>query len=214
MFADRAEAGRRLAELLERWRYRHPAVLGVPRGGVPVAFEVADALDARLDVLVAHRLVVPGPQSLIVGGVAEDGVVTINHSAVQACDLTRQQVAALEAHAKSEVERQVALYRDGRPRLSLAGRTVILVDEGIATGTTTGAACRAVRRHGPCRLVVAAPVARHDVVRRLGDDADEVVALATPDQVDVVGCWYDDHHPVTDVEITKLLADHRAGRAA
>ncbi|HEX5116898.1 MAG TPA: phosphoribosyltransferase [Pseudonocardiaceae bacterium] len=214
MFADRAEAGCRLAESLDKWRHSNPVVLGVPRGGVPVAFEIADALGAELDVLVAHRLVVPGRPPLVLGGIAEDDMSVLNHSSIQACDLTRQQVAALETRSRSALDRQVACYRQDIPRLSLAGRFVILVDDGVATGTTASVACRSVRRRGPFRLVLASPVTTHQVIRRLRDEADEVVSLATPELVDDVSACYREHHDVTDAEITSLLADLLARRMA
>jgi putative phosphoribosyl transferase len=209
MFADRATAGRRLTDLLGKWRYSHPVVLGVPRGGMPVASEVADALNADLDVLVAHRLLAPGHQQpIVLGGIAEDGITVVHHSGIQHCDLTRQQVAALQTRARSELDRDATLYRHGMPRLSLAGRFVILVDDGIATGATASAACRSVRSHGPCRLVLATPVAAHHLIPSLCGEADDVVSLITPDRVGEVGSWYEEDHQVTYTEITRFLADH------
>lgn len=214
MFADRAEAGRRLAELLDRWRYSHPVVLGVPRGGVPVASEVATALNTELDVLVAHRLVAPGEPARVLGGISEDGISIVNHAGIQACDLTRQEVAALERRGRSELDRQARLYRRDVPRVSLSGRFVILVDDGIATGTTSIVACRSVRRHEPCRLVLATPVTSHSLIRQLREEADAVVTVATPDHVDAVSSWYHEDDQVTDAEITNVLGRWAAWRVA
>jgi predicted phosphoribosyltransferase len=204
-FTDRRQAGRLLAERLVHWRSRAPIVLGVPRGGVPVAFGVAERLGARLDVLVAHKLGVPYQPEVAMGAVAEGGVDLLADAVVRACDVTRQEVAAVRDQAREEVTRRVELYRAGRDRLSLDGQVVIIVDDGIATGATVRAACVAARDAGAIRVVVAVPVAPADAVRTLWPDADGLVTLTTPDDLVAVGAWYDDFHQVTDDEVTSLL---------
>jgi len=205
MFADRREAGRRLAERLRRWRNRGPIVLGVPRGGVPVAFEVADELDVPLDVIVAHKLGVPCQPEVAVGAVAEDGVTLLSHATVRACDVTRQEVTATRARAIQEVMRRASLYRDGRERISLTGQTVIVVDDGVATGATIRAACQAARRNGAIRIVLAAPVVAQETARHLRREVDDLVALSTPDNFASVGEYYTDFHQVSDSEVGALL---------
>lgn len=206
MFADRREAGRQLAAVLRHWRHRHPVVLGVPRGGVPVAFEVADELDTELDVIVAHKIGIPYQPEVAMGAVAEHGVVLLSDSVVKACDVSRQQVAAATEQAVRETARRIALYRDGRQRVPLTGRAAVIVDDGIATGATIRAAYQAARRDGAVRVVLATPVAAPATVRRLRPDVDDVVALSTPDRMVAVGAWYRDFRQVSDQEVSDLLA--------
>lgn len=206
-FSDRTEAGRQLAALLEpRFRDTDVVVLGLPRGGVPVASEVARALGAPLDVIVVRKLGVPFQPELAMGAIGEDGVRVINDDVVRAAKVSHAEIAAIEAAERAEIERRAERFRTGRPRIPIAGKTVIIVDDGIATGSTAKAACQVARAHGAARVVVAAPVAPRDCQARFAGDADEVICLHQPRDFWAVGQFYVDFSQTTDEEVAHLLA--------
>ena len=189
-FRDRRDAGQQLGARLRHLRDEHPVVVGLPRGGVPVAFEVARALDAPLDVIVVRKLGVPVHPELGMGAVGEDGVRVLTDDVVRQAGVSPSAIAAVEARERLEVERRAQLYRRGRPMIPLAGRTVVVVDDGIATGGTARAALEVARAHGARRVVLAVPVAARESVQELAGVADEVVVLATPFPFYAVGEWY------------------------
>lgn len=205
MFADRIEAGQRLARRLEYLRGEEPVVLGLPRGGVPVAAEVADALGAPLDVIVVRKLGVPYQPELGMGAVGEDGIRVINEEVVRMAGVTPEDIDKVERLERAEVEARARRFRSGRTRVPLAGRTAILIDDGIATGSTMRAACQVTRAAGARRVVVAVPVAPAEAVRSFRNEADEMVCLQTPSMFYAVGQWYGDFTQVSDAEVTRLL---------
>jgi putative phosphoribosyl transferase len=205
LFQDRRDAGRRLALQLRRFRGEHPIVVGLPRGGVPVAFEVAQALDAPLDVIVVRKLGVPFQPELGMGAVGEDGVRVLTEDVVRAARVSRADIEAVVSCERREVERRAERYRGGRPMIALAGRTVIVVDDGIATGGTARAALEVARAHGARRVVLAVPVAARESVTELAAVADEVVVLETPSPFFAVGQWYAQFSQTPDDEVVRLL---------
>ncbi|HKA94619.1 MAG TPA: phosphoribosyltransferase [Acidimicrobiia bacterium] len=211
-FRDRREAGRRLAERLSGLRAASPLVLGLPRGGVPVAFEVARALDAPLDILVVRKLGVPFQPELGMGAVGEGGVRVLNADVLRQARVTDSQLAAVEARERTEVEERAARLRGGRPAVPLAGRTVVIVDDGLATGGTARAAVRVARARGAERVLLAIPVAPPETVAALRADADDVVAVETPEPFFAIGGWYTDFSATSDSEVVELLRATRGGR--
>jgi putative phosphoribosyl transferase len=212
LFADRTDAGRRLAG-----RLGHLAgtpglvVVGLPRGGVPVAAEVARALGAPLDVIVVRKLGVPARPELGMGAIGEDGVRVLDDEIVRRAGVTPAEIAAVEARERIELERRAARFRIGRDRVPLRGRTVVVVDDGIATGSTARAACLVARVEGAARVVLATPVAPVGWTDRLRDVADELVATATPEDFDAVGQFYDDFSQTTDEEVVASMARSTQG---
>lgn len=211
LFTDRADAGRRLAEALQHLEGEEPVVLGLPRGGVPVAFQVARALKAPLDVIVVRKLGVPYQRELGFGAIGEGGVRVISDDIVRRGRLEQADLASVEHAEAAELARQAERFRAGRPRLSLEGRTAIVVDDGIATGATAAAACQVVRAQGAARVVLAVPVAPPDAAERLRTAADEFVCLSTPFAFSAVGEWYQDFSQTPDDEVVALLAQAAAG---
>ncbi|HEX6201619.1 MAG TPA: phosphoribosyltransferase family protein [Thermoanaerobaculia bacterium] len=209
-FRDRLEAGRRLAVVLAAYAPEHPLVLGLPRGGVAVAAEVARALQAPLDVWVVRKIGVPWQPELGVGAVSEGGLVYVDRATLRRIGLTEADLAPVIARQRAEVEERVARFRRGRPRPDLRGRTVILVDDGVATGGTVRSAIRAVRAEAPKRIVLAVPVAAAQTVDELADEADRVVCLLRPDDLFAVGAWYQEFEQVEDAEVVRLLDLSRA----
>jgi putative phosphoribosyl transferase len=205
VFADRADAGRRLAARLQHLADEPVVVLGLPRGGVPVAFEVARALGAPLDVIVVRKLGVPFQRELGMGAIGEDGVRVINHEVVRAAGVSVQELAAVEARERAEVQRRAWRYRGGRPRQPLGGRVAVVVDDGIATGSTARAACRIARALGAARVVLAVPVAPPGWQDRIGGDADELVCVQTPRDFLAIGQFYADFSQATDDEVVACL---------
>lgn len=179
-FTDRHDAGRRLAAQLMPLAGDHPVVVALPRGGVPVAREIATALDAPLDVLAVRKLGAPANPEYGIGAIAEDGTAVLDSAAAQRVGMTQTQLHATIAREQAELRRRMTMYRDGRAPVDLHGRTVIVVDDGLATGLTDLAAVRAVRARGAARIVVAVPVGSREAVGRLGDEADEVVCHTSP----------------------------------
>jgi len=204
-FIDRAEAGRRLGDCLRRFRDEDPVVLGLPRGGVVVAAEVARMLGAPLDAILVRKLSVPSQPELGMGAVGEGGVRVLNDEVVSLARVNDKELADEELRQRGELERQARTYRGDRPPIPLAGRTAIIVDDGIATGSTARAACQVARAHGARRVVLAAPLAPPDVVDALHGDADEVVVLEQPTRLYAIGQWYDDFSQTTDDEVVRLL---------
>lgn len=204
IFSDRRDAGRRLAAALDHLRERRPVVLAVPRGGVVVGRAVADHLGAPLDVIVPRKLRAPFNPELAIGAVAEGGAAVLEDALARdtGASYLEQEVAAQRA----EIARRVQAYRGDRPLLPLAGRTVIVLDDGIATGATMVAALRAVRAMGPAHLVAAVPVAPPEGVARLASEADEVVCLIAPELFQAVGQFYEDFTQVDDAEVVALLS--------
>ncbi|WP_328790385.1 MULTISPECIES: phosphoribosyltransferase [unclassified Streptomyces] len=206
LFTHRAEAGERLAEALQYLKGEDPVVLGLPRGGVPVAYRVARALGAPLDVIVVRKLGVPYHRELGFGAIGEGGVRVLSEDIVRGSRLGPQDIEAVERAEAAELARQATRFRGDRPRVPVKGRTVIVVDDGIATGATAVAACEVARAQGAARVVLAVPVAPPDAVARLGSAADEVVCLATPQAFRAVGEWYQDFSQTQDEEVVFLLA--------
>lgn len=206
-FDDRAEAGRRLASELQPFAVERPVIVALPRGGVPVAFEVARALGAPLDILAVRKLGAPGNPELGVGAVAEDGTEVLDPRSVGVLDMTQATLDATLAMESRELRRRVVCYRDGRPAIAVVGRLVIIVDDGLATGLTDLAAVRALRRRGARKIVVAVPVGSSEAVSLLSKEADHVVCLEIPPRLFGVGMWYRDFAPVTDEQVVALLTD-------
>ncbi len=208
-FADRRAAGRELAAHLGAFAPEHPVVLGLARGGVPVAYEVALALGAPLDVLVVRKIGSPGNPEYGIGAVAEGGIRFLDQSAIRQLMISHEELEAAIARATAEVESRVERYRDGRP-LELAGRTVLVVDDGLATGGTARAGLRAVRARGARRVVLAVPVGAAATVDALRDEADEVICVLQPEPMWAVGAWYEDFSQTRDDEVISLLAGSAA----
>jgi putative phosphoribosyl transferase len=208
-FSDRADAGRRLAKRLLPLAAERPVVVGLPRGGVPVAAQVARALGAPLDLIAVRKLGAPHNPEYGIGAVAEDGTKVIDAEAVAVLGLNGAALEGIVERESAELARRVSLYRGDRPPVDLEGRTVIIVDDGIATGVTDTAAARAVRRKRPRRLVLAVPVCPPESAMRLRQEVDELVCLAEPQLLYGVGQWYDDFSQVTDDEVLAALGPER-----
>lgn len=210
VFRDRADAGRRLRRRLEKYGNRRDVmVLGIPRGGVAVAFEVAKELGLGLDVFVSRKLGVPGQEELAFGAITGGGVRVLNRHIVDVVGISEAEIERIAARVLEEVEGRERVYRGAREALAVAGKTVIVVDDGVATGASMEAAIEALRQMKPAWLVVAVPVASVAACERLQQEADELVCLETPVDFYAVGQFYEDFRQVTDEEVTGLL-----GRAA
>lgn len=206
VFRDRRQAGKLLAQALDRYAGRNDViVLGLPRGGVPVAAEVARALGAPLDVLIVRKLGAPGQEELAIGAIAEGGVRVLNRELVASLGLTRRDIDELAQSEERELKRRVMLYRDGRGPLPVKNRTVIVVDDGVATGATMRAGLQSLRARGATRVVAAAPVGAADSVDVLREDSDEVVILETPAWFQAVGQWYENFGQTSDEEVRACL---------
>ncbi|MBA3339240.1 MAG: hypothetical protein H0T54_05770 [Geodermatophilaceae bacterium] len=204
-FVDRTDAGRRLAHAVQYLRDRDVIVCGLPRGGVPVAYEVALVLGAPLDVIVVRKLGFPGQPELAMGAVGEAGAQFLDDAMLSRAGLSADQLAGLQAAAADEVARGTQLFRSGRDPVSRAGRTVVIVDDGIATGSTARAACQVARMEGARRVILAVPVAPQSWTAALGPAADEYVALQTPQSFRAVGHWYLDFSATSDAEVINCL---------
>ncbi|MFD4194039.1 phosphoribosyltransferase family protein [Amycolatopsis thermoflava] len=205
-FTDRRDAGRRLGARLVRWRGSDVVVLGLPRGGVPVAAEVARALGAPLDVLLVRKLGLPFQPELALGAIGEGGLRLVNPVLLGRFGISEAELAAVEAAERSELDRRAARFRSGRTRTPLAGRTAIVVDDGVATGSTARVAVSAARAAGAAWVVVAVPVGARQAVEALREDADDVVCLECPAAFTAVGQWYEDFTQTPDEEVARLLA--------
>ena len=207
LFRDRYDAGRQLAEHVMPYAGRPDViVLALPRGGVPVGYEVARALAAPLDVFLVRKLGVPGREELAMGAIASGGVRVLNDEVVCVLRIPEEVIDAVAEEERRELERREQAYRDGRPPPDVRGRTVILVDDGLATGSTMRAAVEALRRLGPSRIVVAVPVGAPETCAMIAEVADEAVCAYEPEQFAAVGLWYQDFSQTTDEEVRELLA--------
>jgi predicted phosphoribosyltransferase len=210
VFRDRPEAGRRLAGKLSAYANRPDViVLALPRGGVPVAFEVAQALNAPLDVFVVRKLGVPGHEEFAMGAIGTGGVRVLNDEVVKGLGIPPHAIDAVTAQERQELVRRERLYRGGRAAPDLRGLTVILVDDGLATGATMKAAIQALRQLQPGRVVVAVPTASPETCEQLKPEVDEIVCDITPELFHAVGAWYEDFSQTTDQEVRELLARRR-----
>lgn len=214
-FKNRSEAGRFLVEQLSAYANRPDTlVLALPRGGVPVAYEVAKALGAPLDVFQVRKLGLPGHEELAMGAIATGGVRVLNPEVVEYLRIPEEVIDEVTERERRELERRERLYREGRPALSAQGRVVILVDDGLATGSTMRAAVLALRQQQPASIVVAVPVAAKQTCEDLQSVADEVICGVTPDPFYAVGLWYEDFAQTTDEEVRELLARAENKRTA
>jgi putative phosphoribosyl transferase len=205
-FSNRVEAGRELAEELENYTGRdNVIVLGLPRGGVPVAYEVAKRLRVPLDVFIVRKLGVPGFEELAAGAIASGGVRVFNQDVVRAIPHAEEAIEAVTARETAELERREQAYREGRPAPELRDRVVILVDDGLATGATMRAAVKALRQRGVAKIVVAVPVGPPDTCHELEQEADETVCLTTPPFFQAVGQYYEDFSQTTDDDVREVL---------
>ena len=210
VFRNREEAGQLLARALTDYAGRDDVVVfGLPRGGVQVRAEVARALGAPLDVLVVRKLGAPGQEELAIGAIGEGGVRVLNERLVRDLGLRREAIDRIAAREERELERRVAAYRGGHEALEVEGKTVIVVDDGVATGATMRAGLQTLRALGAARIIAAAPVGAADSVALLEDDADEVVVLETPAWFSAVGQWYEDFSQTSDEEVRDLLGRNR-----
>lgn len=213
-FRDRKAAGRRLAAALGAYADREDVlVLGLPRGGIPVAWEVAQALDAPLDVFVVRKLGVPGHEELAMGAIATGGVMVLNEDVVRMAGVTEEDIGHVERRETAELRRREELYRGQRPAPQLAGRTVLLVDDGLATGATMRAAALASRGQEPAAVVVAVPVASAETCQKLRALVDDVVCAVTPEPFHAVGLWYERFDQTTDEEVRAILQQARGQEA-
>jgi putative phosphoribosyl transferase len=206
-YRNRTEAGRILANKLTAYANRTDVlILALPRGGVPVAFEVARALDAPLDVFMVRKLGVPGQKELAMGATASGGVLVLNQDVVSDMNIPGEVIEAVAADEQRELDRRERLYRGDHPPPDVHGRTVILIDDGLATGSTMHAAARALHSKNPAALVVAVPVASEEACNELRSEVDEVICAYTPDPFYAVGSWYEDFSQTSDGEVRELLA--------
>jgi len=206
-FANREEAGRQLAEKVDKYAGRDDViVLGLPRGGVPVAYEVAKRLRAPLDVFIVRKLGVPGFEELAAGAIASGGVRVLNEDVMRSIPYAHEAIEAVTAKETTELERREQIYREGRPPPGLGGRIVILVDDGLATGATMRAAVKALRQRGAAKIVVAVPVGPPDTCRELAEEADETICLNAPVFFQAVGQYYEDFSQTSDEDVRELLS--------
>ena len=209
LFEDRGDAGRRLAERLKPYAGEHPVVFALPRGGVPVGFEISRALDAPLEVIVARKLGAPGQPEFGIGAVAPGGVRILNERAVQALGIPEDYLEWVSDQESAEAERRLRLFRGDRPYPDLETRTAILVDDGLATGVTARAALLALNRLNPCRLILAVPVCAPQTAELLRPETDDLICLHAPTDLEAIGLWYRDFEQVPDEEVIRLLEEAR-----
>jgi predicted phosphoribosyltransferase len=210
LFRDRVDAGEKLAVKLEHLKPENPIILGLPRGGVPVAAQVAKTLDAPLDVIVVRKLGAPSNREFAMGAIG-DGVEVLNDATIRSLGVTAEQVQQVRARERKELARRLERYRAGRPPLQLRGRTAVVVDDGIATGSTAMAACTVVRALGAARVVLAVPVAPPNFdAGDTGDTVDEFICLERPAHFMAIGQWYTDFTQTTDDEVLRCLGEPSA----
>jgi predicted phosphoribosyltransferase len=210
LFANRNDAGKRLADdLLEYKDRRDIIVLALPRGGVPVACEVAQRLDAPLDVFLVRKLGVPGREELAMGAIASGGVRVLNPEVVRAMDIPGEMIHAVAKREQQELDRREQEYRGGQPPLNLSGKVVILIDDGLATGASMRAAVEGVRYHEPAKVIVAVPTGSPEACQQMEQVADQVVCATTPQPFYGVGTWYEDFRQTSDTEVHELLKQAR-----
>ena len=205
MFRDREDAGRRLAERLSGYRDEDPVVLALPRGGVPVAYEISLSLGAPLDVFIARKLGAPGREEFGIGAVAQGGVRVLNEDAVRELGISEGYIERIAKKETEEIGRRLVLLRGDRPEPEVGGRTAILVDDGLATGVTARAAVEAIRRRNPRRLVLAVPVCAAQTAKTLRSAVDELACLEAPADLMAISFWYEDFYQVPDEEVVGLL---------
>ena len=210
MFNDRREAGQRLGEVLLAYRDEQPLVLGLPRGGVVVAYEVARMLKAPLDVIVARKIGAPGQPELGIGAIAPGDTLVVDPYIVRVLGLSEEDIRQLAEREQRELERRIRLYRGDKPMPDVTGRTVIVVDDGLATGVTARAAMRSLRKQHPRKIILAVPVCAPDTAEALKKEADEVICLFAPPDFRAVGLWYRDFSQTSDEEVIELLQKARA----
>ena len=211
IFRDRREAGRLLAERLSAYRDKKPIVLALPRGGVEVGYEIARALGAPLDVVVARKLGVPGQPELAMGAIGPSGTYVLNEDIVGWLDISEDELEQIASRESREMGRRVRLFRSDRPEAMLKGKTVILVDDGIATGMTVRAAIEYLHQQEPGHLVLAVPVCAAGTAEALRSEVDDLVSLKTPLELLAIGYWYEDFEQVSDEEVVELLKRSRGG---
>ena len=211
-FRDREDAGRRLAERLLGYRDEDPVVLALPRGGVPVGYEISRSLGAPLDIFVARKLGAPGQPEFGIGAVAQGGVRVLNEHAVEVLEIPEEYIERTAKEETAEIERRLKLLRGDRPGPKVGGRTAILVDDGLATGVTARAAVEALRRRSPERLVLAVPVCAAQTAETLRSEVDELICLEAPADLMAIGLWYEDFYQVPDEEVVELLERARRER--
>jgi len=205
-FRDRRDAGRKLAQRFDGYIGNPDVlVLALPRGGVPVAYEIALRLGAPLDILVVRKLGVPDHPEFAMGAIASCGIQVVDHRVINMMGVSREAFEDVERAERAELERRERTFRAGRPPLDVTGKTVILVDDGLATGSSMAAAIDAIRTRDPLRVIAAVPIAPPDTCKALGERADEMVCLVTPDRMYAVGAWYEDFTQTTDAEVRDLL---------
>ena len=212
-FRDRVDAGRRLGQRLHDLGLTDPVVIGLPRGGVVVAAEVARLLGAPLDVVVVRKLGAPGRPELGIGAIGEDGILVLNQELIDLLGVSESELAEVEAGEAEELDRRVVAYRGDREPVEVAGRTVVVIDDGLATGYTARAALRVLRNRGPARLILAVPVSARDTAEALREEADELIVLELPFGFGAVGQWYADFRQTGDDEVLRLLEEQRGGAA-
>lgn len=205
-FNDRTDAGKRLVERLSKYANREDVlILALPRGGVPVAFEVAKELNVKMDVFIVRKLGVPGNEELAMGAVASGNIRVLNEDVIRSFHIPQRIIDEVTANELKELERRERIYRGSLPMPKISGLTVILIDDGLATGATMRAAVAAVKTKNPAKVIIAVPVAAPDTCSAFGNEVDEVICVATPEPFYGVGAWYEDFSQTTDKEVIELL---------
>lgn len=211
IFNDRVDAGRKLAKKLSKYANRPDVlILALPRGGVPVAFEVAKELNVKMDIFIVRKLGVPGNEELAMGAIASDNIRVLNEDVVRSFQIPERVIDKVAENELRELERRERTYRGDRPKPDIKGITVILIDDGLATGATMRAAATALKTKNPAKIVVAVPTAAPDTCEFFGREVDEVICVATPEPFYGVGAWYEDFSQTTDKEVCELLDKARA----
>jgi len=206
LFKDRVDAGKRLAKELSKYTSRSDVlILALPRGGVPVAFEVAKALNVKMDVFIVRKLGVPGYEELAMGAIASDNIRVLNEDVVRSFNIPEQVIDRVAANELKELERREHTYRGNRPKLEISNKIIILIDDGLATGATMRAASAAVKTKNPAKIIIAVPTAARDTCEFFGKEVDEIICVATPEPFYGVGAWYEDFSQTTDKEVCNLL---------